>query len=768
MAKIWHKIKKHKILFSLVFILIAFVGFSFPLLSSAAVGIDDAIFIVLGWILALFLVFLQLLLYLAGMILDLVLSHALQVQETDMVTYGWALARDVANMFFIIFLLVIAFATIFRIEAYQYKALLPKLILGILLVNFSRTIATIFIEFSNLLTAAFLNFDKAGKISSSALLALMGVSDIFDIPKQMGINIWVTHDFAMVVSLAGIVFIVGILVVAIAGFAGMLVTRTINLLVLIVFSPLAFALGILPVTKKVFDEWWENFLKYILYCPLAAFALYLAMKVGSQMNVGKPVGLGSGLQGKASEATAEAAMKSIGSFGFASSAEGFYGFCLVVGLLLFSIVTIQKIGGVLAGFMIGAAKGGMLFAAKGVGKRIDRAIARAPESRLARAAKAGAKRLGFGSEKWGGRFGKWTESLFKGARLLSPTVFKEGWKQRQAVLDDRAYGESSGYAHEMFNKFPLFFDKDRLPYGQIAKSESVAKEMERFRAANPKNDYAEYVRMFADAVDKNAPSDVIEALWNLLAENDNPNEFWSRIKQRPNWGKKGGLQEKLFSRKWLEENQAMFNRGEMSMNVQDTDIPMLTHLLGGERARFCAQRFAGIDLARDKRMGGYVGATDVDWKTGGSRWRAKVKTTGAQATDEDIANLSPNEIDWQEMDEEQAGQGDKMTADKFNRQSRFCYVKLITDSKGNERSAGLTGGFRTFLEKRGGSVNRETVGRMDREFAGLTADRLREVISQIEEAIEKNQDPVRRSFLKQWLDKIEARGARVRPNPTQT
>lgn len=749
--------KRSKIIFIGVAGMVFAVVAGFPLFSKGYFGVDDAVFIVLGWILALFLAFLQFLLYLAGMILDLVLGHALRVQETDIVTYGWALARDVANMFFIIFLLVIAFATIFRIEAYQYKALLPKLILGILLVNFSRTIATIFIEFSNLLTAAFLNFDNPGKISSSALLALMGVSNVFDIPEQMGIDIWINHDFAMVISLAGIVFIVGILVVAIGGFAGMLVMRTISLLILIVFSPLVFALGILPATKKVSDEWWENFIKYILYCPLAAFALYLAMKVGSQMNVGKPVGLGAGLQGKASEATAEAAMKSIGSFGFAQSSEGFYGFCLVVGLLLFSIVYIQKIGGVLAGFLIGAAKGGMLFAVKGVGKRIDRAIARAPESRLARAAKAGAKKLGFGSEKWGGRFGKWTESLFKGARLLSPTVFKKGWAQRQAVLDERAYGESSGYAHEMFNRFPLFFDKDRLPYGQIAKSESVAKEMERFRAANPKNDYAEYVRMFAEAVDKNAPSDVIEALWNLLAENDNSNEFWSRARQTPNWGKKGGLQEKLFSKEWIERNQAMFDRGEMSINVQDTEIPMLIHLLGGERARFCAQRFAGIDLARDKRMGGYVGAVDVDLKTGETKWRAKVKATGKQATDEDIANLSPDEIDWQEMDEEQAGQADKMSADKFNRQSRFCYVKLITNSRGEEQAVDLTGGFRTFLEKRGGSISEDAVRRLNRELAGLTIDRLYEVIPQIEESIARNPDPTRRSFLTKWLEKIKER-----------
>src|SRR3989338_4006877 len=43
------------------------------------------------------------------------------------VQMGWTVVRDVSNMFFIIVLLVIAVATIFKVESYSYRALLPKL-----------------------------------------------------------------------------------------------------------------------------------------------------------------------------------------------------------------------------------------------------------------------------------------------------------------------------------------------------------------------------------------------------------------------------------------------------------------------------------------------------------------------------------------------------------------------------------------------------------------------------------------------------------------
>ncbi|GAH84046.1 unnamed protein product, partial [marine sediment metagenome] len=67
----------------------------------------------------------------------------------DIVKAGWEVTRDFSNMFFILFLVIIAFATILRFEKYGIKQLLPKIILIALLINFSLVICSVIIDFSN-------------------------------------------------------------------------------------------------------------------------------------------------------------------------------------------------------------------------------------------------------------------------------------------------------------------------------------------------------------------------------------------------------------------------------------------------------------------------------------------------------------------------------------------------------------------------------------------------------------------------------------------
>ena len=56
------------------------------------------------------------------------------------IVLGWTIVRDVCNMFFVVIMLVIAFATVLRIENYSYKKLLPKLVIMAILINFSKMI----------------------------------------------------------------------------------------------------------------------------------------------------------------------------------------------------------------------------------------------------------------------------------------------------------------------------------------------------------------------------------------------------------------------------------------------------------------------------------------------------------------------------------------------------------------------------------------------------------------------------------------------------
>lgn len=78
-----------------------------------------------------------------------------QFHEAAIVTIGWAKVRDITNLFFALVLLIIAFATILRLETYGMKQLLWKLIVAALLINFSLILASLPIDFSQVLTGYF-------------------------------------------------------------------------------------------------------------------------------------------------------------------------------------------------------------------------------------------------------------------------------------------------------------------------------------------------------------------------------------------------------------------------------------------------------------------------------------------------------------------------------------------------------------------------------------------------------------------------------------
>lgn len=305
---------------------------------------------------------------LSGAVLDMVLGSALEVQNLRAVELGWSLARDTVNMFFVIFLLIIAFATILRIESYHYKQLLPKLVISVLLVNFSRTICSALIEFSNVLTSAFLNFG-GGASSAEAIAALMGLQDIYQLDESFDLER--ITDFSMLISFMLAAMIVTAMAWIFAGLAGMLLLRTVVLLVLIVISPLAFGMNILPLTQSYFKRWWDEFIKYLFYAPIAAFCLYLAAVVVSEAK-----GVGSGGYGLGrvinSGGNSGGNTENIlpGAF---TNADFMWEFGLAMGLLGLSILMIKEGGGMGAQIAMNGAKKGAFGAYGLAGKGLKRA-----------------------------------------------------------------------------------------------------------------------------------------------------------------------------------------------------------------------------------------------------------------------------------------------------------------------------------------------------------------------------------------------------------
>ncbi|MEK7630757.1 MAG: hypothetical protein AAB417_01890 [Patescibacteria group bacterium] len=219
-----------------------------------------------------------------------------------MVNVGWIIARDVANIFYIFFLLIISIATIIRYDSYGMKTLLWKLIVSALLVNFSLPIAGLIIDFSNALGNTFYinmstsedreigNFAKNpdGTIDtthktldiSTTLISGFHPSKLLmrapDAPKPAASELADTLIDIIIAEIFAIILIVVVSIVLVAAMA-MLITRIVVLWFVLILAPFAFLFWVLPKTSSISGEWFETLFKHAFFYPAFMFTLYISI-----------------------------------------------------------------------------------------------------------------------------------------------------------------------------------------------------------------------------------------------------------------------------------------------------------------------------------------------------------------------------------------------------------------------------------------------------------------------------------------------------------
>ncbi|MBU1180442.1 DMT family transporter [Patescibacteria group bacterium] len=191
---------------------------------------------------------------------------------------GWAIVRDIVNMFFIVVLLVIAFGTIFNVENYKYQKMLPRLLIMAVVINFSRTICGIFIDFGQVIMLTFVNGFQAAAggnfVNALKIDALMKWNNpaIEDKPPDL-FKVFAAFLLAAIMVTVALVVITAMVI--------MLVMRMVVLWFLIILSPLAFMASVWPSgrIKQKYGQWWDMFLDNIMVGPLLAFFLWLSLLV---------------------------------------------------------------------------------------------------------------------------------------------------------------------------------------------------------------------------------------------------------------------------------------------------------------------------------------------------------------------------------------------------------------------------------------------------------------------------------------------------------
>lgn len=188
----------------------------------------------------------------------------------------WSIVRSVANVCFILVLMAIIYSqlTSAGISNYGIKAILPRLIIGAILVNVSFWLTALAVDISNVLGYSIhaifenvrTNLPQNIEVTWSTLTAfiLFGGGTIGTIAFIGGVA-------GSVLGL-GFMLISGLISVAFGIFVAFIIlaARQAIITILIIIAPLAFIAFILPSTRNLFDRWRKSFTTLLMFFPLFA------------------------------------------------------------------------------------------------------------------------------------------------------------------------------------------------------------------------------------------------------------------------------------------------------------------------------------------------------------------------------------------------------------------------------------------------------------------------------------------------------------------
>jgi len=306
------------------------------------------------------------------------------LQNAQMVKDGWEITRDLTNMFFVLILMIIAFATILKIESHGMKTLLPKLIIAALLINFSLVFCGAIIDSAGVLTNFFIkdsqNFfeniademqltkimvgttqepteskwacniigpdvpwkDKTLCDAACIIGTLGGTCYEIKPPKVEWGDIKGDHFWKVISALLLSIIFTIIAVFVFAALAFLLLIRVLVIWFLLILAPIAWFFWILPATKNLWEKWWHAFIKWVFFAPAAIFFIWLSVNSWLKFIKGKaPMTGGEIIEG----------MNNVVSNGVLETKlmpqvmapANFVQFILACGMLIGSLIVAQKI-----------------------------------------------------------------------------------------------------------------------------------------------------------------------------------------------------------------------------------------------------------------------------------------------------------------------------------------------------------------------------------------------------------------------------------------
>ena len=240
-------------------------------------------------------------LVLVGLLFNFVITETLIKMSATIkgiagINAGWIALRDISNIVIIFSLLYISIATILRLSGYQAKELLVKVIIVALLINFSLFFTKVIIDVANTFSTVFYNkitvtvpsngapgqtFD-GGKGLAEAFMKPFNLATVANTQSPGGgfddSRAFAANENALALFVVGSIFMLVAIFVFLAATV-LFFIRFVVLIILMVFSPLAFAGSILPKTRTYADKWWSTLIAESFFAPLFMIMIWLSLKI---------------------------------------------------------------------------------------------------------------------------------------------------------------------------------------------------------------------------------------------------------------------------------------------------------------------------------------------------------------------------------------------------------------------------------------------------------------------------------------------------------
>ena len=202
-------------------------------------------------------------------------------ENISIVKESWAVFRDFTNMFFILVLIVIAFATIFDLKQYNWQGLMVRFIIAALLINFSLAIGGFLIKISTTLSNVAINqfTDITGNLAAGA-----GINKFIVAGNEASGFLTSADNLAkmttsLFISSIGMIIMTVIILLAFLSALAFAVARVPVLWALLIVSPVAWISYVLPQTKRIWKNWWDWFFCWTFFMPIYLFSLVMGIAI---------------------------------------------------------------------------------------------------------------------------------------------------------------------------------------------------------------------------------------------------------------------------------------------------------------------------------------------------------------------------------------------------------------------------------------------------------------------------------------------------------